>query len=82
MEPKLDVVIVLECERRFTHAAFDMWLLAAEEHPSAMLIFEALMDPVLVLWQSHSSGCPVLKENAAVMPIWPSVKWHKLEAQR
>jgi hypothetical protein len=34
----------------------------------------------LVLWQASRVDIPVLKENAAVVPIWPSVKSDKLEA--
>ena len=48
---------------------------------SAMLIFELDGSRVIIgAVASHSSGCPVLKEDAAVVPIWPSVKRHTLEA--
>jgi hypothetical protein len=30
---KLDAVLYWKCEQRFTHAAFDKWVLAPEEHP-------------------------------------------------
>jgi hypothetical protein len=55
---------------RVTHAAFDMWILVAEEHPVSNADLLSSMDPgLVVLWQATQVDIPVLKENAAVVPI-------------
>jgi hypothetical protein len=60
-----------------------MWVLAAEEHLSAMLIFELDGIPDISAVAKPLKWMSGFERNTPPScGIWPSVKWHKLEAQR
>jgi hypothetical protein len=54
------------------HAAFDMWVLAADEHPVSNADLRARWVPGYWCCGKPLEWMPGFEGNAAVVPIWPS----------